>query len=159
MESDENPQNTDSQVEAFCNAVAGAALLPNSVITAIAPEPKPREWTQEELNNIAKGFSVSKEVVLRRLLTLGRTTREHYQRMRRVFLAEYKQSTEERSSGEGGPSPSVMAVRNLGKPYISLVLEAYHQDRISLARVSDYLGVKVRHIERIGQLLARTESL
>jgi Zn-dependent peptidase ImmA (M78 family) len=159
MESDENPQNTDSQVEAFCNAVAGATLLPDSAIIAIAPDPQPREWTQEELNNIAKGFSVSKEVVLRRLLTLGRTTREHYQRMRRLFLAEYKQSAEERSSGDGGPSPSVMVVRNLGKPYISLVLEAYHQDRISLARVSDYLGVKVRHIERIGQLLARPESL
>jgi hypothetical protein len=75
--------------------------------------------------------------------------------MRRIFLEEHKKSAEERSCGDGGPAPTVMAVRNLGKPYLSLVLEAYHQDRISLARVSDCLGVKVRHIERIGQLLAR----
>ena len=80
MESDENPQNTDSQVEAFCNAVAGTTLLPNPIITEIAPKRQPRDWTQEELSTIAKSFSVSKEVVLRRLLTLDRTTREYYQR-------------------------------------------------------------------------------
>lgn len=160
IDAEVNQQTTDAKVEAFCNAVAGATLVPSQAIAAIAPESQPYDWSLEDLENFAKEFSVSKEVVLRRLLILGRTTVVHYQKMRDIFTREYRELAARRSSSEGGgPSPSVMAVRNLGKPYISLVLEAYAQDKISLARVSDYLGVKVRHIEQIGQIITRSEAL
>ncbi|BBL75749.1 helix-turn-helix domain-containing protein [Methylomagnum ishizawai] len=158
MEAFENPESPDSRIEAFCNAVAGASMVPSSVIIGIAPKAEPRDWTREELEDISRELSVSKEVVLRRLLDLGRTTREYYQKMRGLFIREYKALAEQRPSGDGGPNPAVMAVRNLGKPYTRLILEAYYQDKISLARVSDYLGVKVRHIDRIGQLLNRPDS-
>jgi hypothetical protein len=46
-----------------------------------------------------------------------------------------------------------MAVRNLGRPFVRLVLDAYAQDRIALATASDYLGVKIRHLSRIESLV------
>ena len=37
-----------------------------------------QNWTMDELEDIAKRFSVSRYVILRRLLTVGRTTQAHY---------------------------------------------------------------------------------
>jgi hypothetical protein len=51
-----------------------------------------------------------------------------------------------------------MAVRNLGRPFVRLVLDAYAQDRIALATASDYLGVKIRHLSRIESLVFGREA-
>ena len=48
-----------------------------------------------------------------------------------------------------------MAVRNLGRPFVGLVLSAYHDNMIGLATVSDYLGLKIKHLPRVESLLMR----
>jgi Zn-dependent peptidase ImmA (M78 family)/transcriptional regulator with XRE-family HTH domain len=147
----------DARLEAFCNAVAAATLLPAENLRARLPDLKVRIWAMEELQELADAFCVSKEAVLRRLLTLKLTTREHYESMRALFLAEYRRLKERPGKSSGGPSPAVMAVRNLGRPYVRLVLGAYAEDRISLSAVSGYLGVKLKHLERIEGLIQKGE--
>lgn len=151
------PAEFDSQaarIEAFCNAVAGAALVPQDVLQKILPENHPVDWTFEELEEIAKNFQVSKEVILRRLLIMGRTTEGYYRHMRQKFLEEYRRLREE-NRGDGGPSPAVMVVRNLGQPYVRLVLSAYYDNKIGLSTVSDYLGLKLKHLPRVESLVRR----
>ena len=110
----------------------------------------------DELGSFAKPFRVSREALLVRLINLGRATQQHYFSMRPLFREEYlifRQS--QKTDGDGGPSPAVMAVRNLGKPFVQLVLDAYASDRIGLSTVSDYLGVKLKHLPKIrGMVLA-----
>lgn len=151
------PTEIDSQnakIEIFCNAVAGATLVPLDILQSLLGEDHSPEWSMEELAEISSHFKVSKEVILRRLLTLGKTTNTYYQQMRQVFNEEYRRIRAENRSN-GGPSPSVMAVRNLGKPFVSLVLSAYHDNMIGLATVSDYLGLKIKHVPRVEMLLSR----
>lgn len=151
-------RSADARTEAFCNAVAAAALMPASEILAILPEQRTRAWTMDELAELAKPFRVSREAMLRRLVTLGRATRGHYFAMRSKFIEEYQQyRQDQKSDGDGGPSPAVMAVRNLGKPFVELVFGAYAEDRIGLATVSDYLGVKLKHLPRIRDLMQKRE--
>jgi hypothetical protein len=40
-------------------------------------------------------------------------------------------------------------VSSLGVPYVRAVLDALHSDRITLSDVSDYLGVRVKHLPKI----------
>src|SRR5262245_62800164 len=48
------------------------------------------EWSNEELEVLANWYGVSEETVLRRLLTLGRTTPTFYARKRAEYLARYQ---------------------------------------------------------------------
>jgi len=147
-------ESQDAKVEAFCNAVAGAALVPHDVLQQLLTGQHGAEWSMDELDELSRHFKVSKEVVLRRLLILGKTTDGYYRRMRQVFVEEYRRIREE-GRGGGGPSPAVMAVRNLGRPFVGLVLSAYHDNMIGLATVSDYLGLKIKHLPRVESLVMR----
>jgi Zn-dependent peptidase ImmA (M78 family) len=151
------PSDMDSQaarIEAFCNAVAGATLVPSEVLGKLLDDGHTADWSIAELEELAAHFQVSKEVVLRRLLILGQTTERYYRRMRQEFIEEYRRLRQE-SRGDGGPSPAVMAVRNLGQPYVRLVLSAYYDNKIGLSTVSDYLGLKLKHLPRVESLIRR----
>lgn len=155
-------ETPDARIEAFCNAVAGNVLVPVDALLAELPHQRSHAWDMGELEALASRFSVSREVVLRRLLVLGRTTTAHYEAMRVRFQEESRRLSEERKNRKkesaGGPPPSVMAVRNLGRPYIRLVLSAYSHERIDLSTVSDYLGVKLKHLRRIESLVYGREA-
>jgi Zn-dependent peptidase ImmA (M78 family) len=155
VESEENTQ--DARIEAFCNAVAGATLVPANRLAA-SVSVGARDWERDELEALADQFGTSKEVVLRRLLSMGRTSFVHYRRMREQFL-EDRQLQESRPPSSGGPNPAVLTVRNLGRPFVRLVLEAYANERIALSSVSDYLGIKLRHLSRISSLMEKGETV
>ncbi len=146
---DETQPPEERRIEVFCNAVAAAALMPRDQFLAIpmvASTTSRRRWSDTEIAALSRTFRVSREAVLRRLLELGRTTLAFYREKRHEYAAEY--STHERSSGGFAP-PHTMAVAVAGKPFVRLVLQSYYQDRISLSAVSDYLGVRVKHLPRI----------
>lgn len=149
----------DARLEAFCNAVAGSVLVPADALIGALPKQGVQAWAMEELDELARGFSVSRYVILRRLLSVGRTTQTHYKAISAKLDEEQQQARNKpRAQSAGGPPPSVMAVRNLGRPFVRLVLDAYAQDRIALATASDYLGVKIRHLPRIESLVFGHEA-
>ena len=109
------------------------------------------EWERSELRELAQTYSVSQEVVLRRLLILGLTTQAFYDTIRRQFLSEYRSRVQEK----GFVPPSVDAVSTAGKPFITAILDAYDSDRITGSDVSDYIGVNLKHLGRIAELVGR----
>jgi hypothetical protein len=46
-----------------------------------------------------------------------------------------------------------LKVRDLGRPYVELALDAYHGSMISTSEAADYLDVPVKGIERMEQRL------
>ena len=156
-------QLSDQRVEVFCNRVAAAALMPklqflSQPTIGNAPSGR-REWSDEEIDMLAKTFSVSREAVVRRLLTLGRTTDAFYRQKRAQYLQEYAAiQARKRQQENKKPIPRNMpqeTVSSVGRPLIRLLLSQYHSRRLSLSEVSGFLGVKVRHLPRIEDRLAR----
>ena len=146
----------EQRVEVFCNRVAAAALIPANgllKLPSVMAQTSATSWSDEDLHELARKFCVSREVVLRRLLTLDRTTNNFYREKRRQFLKEYenyrKEAKEKARAQKGGPSPPRLAVSNYGKGFVRLVLNTYYQDRITLSDVSEYLGVRVKHLPKI----------
>jgi Zn-dependent peptidase ImmA (M78 family)/transcriptional regulator with XRE-family HTH domain len=141
----------DRRVEAFCNAVAAAVLIPAQALDegAIGPRVE-REWEDDVLAQLSARFGVSQEAVLRRLVTLKRATMEFYLAKREEYLAAYDESREDekakRKDSPGGPPPYRMAVRDRGKPYVRLVLDAYQREAISPSSLSRLLGLKLKHV-------------
>jgi Zn-dependent peptidase ImmA (M78 family)/transcriptional regulator with XRE-family HTH domain len=139
----------EDRIEIFCNAVAAQVLVPLDALaeTGIVREHGPSmEWTDEELRRLSRSFSVSREVVLRRLLEAGRTSRTFYRGWRERYLKEYEQY---RSEQGGFAPPDVQAVSHAGPAFVRLVLASYYQERITSRDVSEYLGVRLKHLANI----------
>jgi len=136
-------------IEIFCNEVAGEMLIPNANLHA---EPLVRRhrsayWNDEELQELSERYSVSYEVVLRRLLSLGYTTIDFYQTKRRDFIAA---SIAARERARGFLPPSRRILRDNGRAFTSLVRQAHSADLITDLDVSRLLGgVKLQHVDVI----------
>jgi Zn-dependent peptidase ImmA (M78 family)/DNA-binding XRE family transcriptional regulator len=131
--------------EIFCNHVAGAALVPRDVLLShsIVTGHRGSEWQDGELRKLANRFNVSREVVLRRLLIAGRTTISFYRTMRKQFAEE----AAARPKSDGGPLRHDLIRAQVGDQFANLVRSAWHNDIYTLRDVSDYLGLKIRHIK------------
>jgi Zn-dependent peptidase ImmA (M78 family) len=142
-------RETDGE-EVLCNHVAGAMLVPESaLLEAIGPMAavlKKRTIPDAELASLSRRFAVSREVVLRRLLAIGRVSLEFYRTKRESLHQAYEH---ERKQQEGFAPPYQVVVRDLGKQYIRVILGAYRQEAITSSDVSDYLGIRLKHLPKI----------
>lgn len=139
-------------LEAFCNHVAAAALVPRSDILAhsiVVEHGESDEWTDDELGAIARTYRVSREVILRRLLSLGRTSERFYRHMRSVWSKRNGEST-----GFSADKPAEV-IRNNGRLFSGMVIEGMHTGALSLSAAADYLGTKPKHIREVEHLVMR----
>jgi len=159
VDADRPPE--EQRVEVFCNRVAAAALLPRPQILSertVETHRRDRpEWNDEDISDLATTYGVSRETVLRRLLTFGLTTR-HFYRTKRAqyneeFLAQQERERERRKGQDFRRNPPREVISTCGEPFVRLVLDNYDQDRITLRDVSSYLGVRVKHFSRIEQAI------
>ncbi len=150
LDQTQNPNSRSRKIEVFCNHVAGATLVTKEHILSdpIVMGHTDFEWSEFEISSLSKKFCISREVILRRLLTLGKTTKEFYLQKRN----DYQKVLESIPKKKGGfVPPSTNVVSATGKPYTRLVIDAFNSNRITTSDASDYLGVKLKHLGKISQ--------
>ncbi len=140
----------ENRTEVFCNAVAAAALVPRGDLEdQTIGMSGDHFWDEDELRRLARMFSVSREVVLRRLVTLGRASQAFYRQKRSEWLAQYAKARQRRKE-KRTPIPAYrLAVSQLGAPFLSLALRSYWDQRLSLSELASVAGVQVRDIPKI----------
>ncbi len=151
----------DRRIEAFCNRVAAATLLPRDAFLSdplVVAKAGPRTWTNEELTRLSRRFRVSRQAILIRLITFGRATQTFYDRKKREFDEDWLKYREELKKSEGGPSYPARTVARDGRLFIRLILSSYDAENITSSDVSDYLGVKLRHLPQIREEVYETSS-
>ena len=132
-------------VERYCNAVAAAALMPRDWLLSeilVRQKGSVKTWDNDELEALALRFGVSREAMLRRLLTLGKTTQAFYDKMRPSFQAEYDDLAEQKSTG--GPPQHLQMLSQLGRAFTRLVFEGYHERRLTLRDVANHFNMQVK---------------
>jgi len=145
-------------VEVFCNRVAGATLVPREwlinehLVRTHGPRP---QWDEHQIRTLARRYHVSREVVVRRLFIVGYATQDFYQRKR----DEYQREFESRGEEGGFAAPDVKAVSQAGRMFVRLVLDSYHQDKITTSDVSEYLEVRLKHLPSIEKAVANTPEI
>jgi Zn-dependent peptidase ImmA (M78 family) len=160
LATDVNRPPEDQRIEVFCNSVAAAALIPRDVLLAdarvVVQGTRSEQWSDAEIRDLAYQFGVSREALLRRLLTLNRTTEAFYARKRAQFIAEFdesqKRKKEKAAESEMKRNMPQETVSNFGRRLVNMLLDNYHQDRMTLSEVSGYLGLKVKHVPRLEEL-------
>lgn len=139
--------DSDDTLEVLCNRIAGAVLVPAHSLLAehvVRAATGSQEWTEEALAQLAREYAVSREVVLRRLLILGRTTERFYRRKRQQYHEEW-QAHQEREAGFPVPQ-HLRALNRTGRLFARSVLESFYDGRISASDLPRYLGLKLKHL-------------
>ncbi len=140
---------SNSRVEQFCNAVAAAAIIPGDRLrqqSLARSVDRPVAWSLDQLASLAAPFGASREAVLRRLLTLGLTTDQHYHVIRRQLIESY---SERKAKQSGGPERKTILLRNLGRTYINSVLRARNRGVVTDLEAADRLFAKVRWVDEL----------
>lgn len=139
-----------SEEERWCNQFAAALLLPSQAVQGLA---KDREFGQkslaETLWDISQRFKVSQEVALRRLWRLRLVTEQEF----RIEM-ERLQAIPRRKRKGGAARPALACVRGNGRLFTRLVLEGREKGTITYANVADYLGIRLKHLEKVQALVA-----
>lgn len=149
----------EMRTEVFCNHVAAAALMPRRLFLEhelVQENRAARDWNDDVIRGIAKTFGVSREAAVRRLLTFDLTDQAFYVRKRVQYIKEREeQRLREREAAKDNAMKRNMpreAISNLGRNYVRLILQNYHEDRITLMDASEYLGVRVEKVRRVEEL-------
>jgi len=145
-----NRSPDEQQVEIFSNHVAGSVLVPKNLLlneNLVSQKRDDPEWDDEEIHELSQKYKVSREVMLRRLLILGRTTSQFYRIKRQQFKKDYKKML--RRKTEGFAPPHRKAISNAGPAFTRLVLNSYYQENITAGDLSDFLNVKLKHMGKI----------
>lgn len=144
-------QPKDRQVEVFANRATAALLMPKDRVLeeqVVRAHRTGAEWSDDELRHLSRRYQVSQEAMLRRLLTLGRTTPEFYQAKREEFLEGYREHEQ-----EGFAPPFRKAIAMAGPTYLRLVLDAYYHERITASDLAEFTGVRLKHMAKIEHAL------
>lgn len=149
-------ENSTENIEIFCNKLAAEILVPSSYLLS-NPIIKSgiHRYNNTEILTLSKQFSVSEEVILRRLLTLKRISRLFYQEKRSEYLEIYKLNSNKKTNNKDfKQNIPVQTITGLGVPYITFAIDNFNADKITLNDLSNILGgIKIKHIKAIGQKL------
>ena len=146
-------------LEARCNAIAAAILMPRDLVLANSAVRQRRSdhgsWDYVALRDAAAPFGVSAEAFARRLLTLARIDRSFYEQKRTEFSAAYER--EEAQAGSGG-NWYPTRVRDLGKGFVRRITDAHRRRVIDSYTAASLLSVKVDQLDRLAKAAALSES-
>ena len=151
--SDHRAVDENQQLEARCNAIAAEMLMPSDLIQAngvVSAHPHGTAWEYESLREAANQFGVSAEALLRRLSTLGLVTVAEYDQARQVFIDAYASEINRvKEQRQSGGNPHRNKVRDFGKSYVRLVVDAHERRLIDSMRAADFLETKVEYISKL----------
>ena len=132
------------RVEVVCNEFAAEVLMPTADFMAHLRKGR---YDDHSISVMAARYSVSREVILRRLLDMGLVTEDYYRRKAKEWMAEARRSRR----GTSGGNYYATKIAYLGRTYLNIAFAQYYRNRLSIHELSGYLGVKVDHIAALEQ--------
>ena len=130
--------------EVFCNAFAGEFLVPSEALD-YSKYPK-----DSEIENMAKKYKVSYEVILRKFLDRNIISNEDYSKKideRNKRLQSILHGYEKKR--KGGGNYFLTQKTYLGNKYIDMVFSKYYKQQISKEQVADYLDIKISSVSEM----------
>lgn len=147
------------KIEVFCNQVAASILLPSTWFDndeLLLDIKNSNKWDDEAVDIIAQRFNISRESVWRRLLTNNIISQDVYRQKRDQLIEQYK--IQKRQKNERKPiivPHHTKVISTIGKFYAKLVLSSYHEEKITSSTLSEYLGIKLKHLPKIETSMLR----
>lgn len=142
--------------EVFCNAVAGELLVPKEALRiVIANGSYKRPYTTNDISMIANRFSVSREVIIRRLLDTNRINNVEYETYADEFRREVEREREEqRLARQAGLKTkfrkivSREAIDRTSSVVCKTLYYGYGEEMYSKRDIAQHLGIAQKHVDK-----------
>lgn len=134
-------------VEIFCNHFAGEFLVPSGDFDLNLNLDLPIERT---INKLSRRYSVSREVILRKLHDRNLISSTDYQNFVDQWLSDYEAIKS--SKGRGGNYYATQATY-FGEKFLNLVFSKYYSGNLSIQQVADYMNIKAKSVAGIEQFV------
>lgn len=140
--------------EVFCNAVAGEVLVPREALFAITKNHT--DFSIDVIDSIANRFSVSSEVIARRLYDTGvKKEKDWYEKICleldwRIQVEKENQKESIRNGLTDGPRRvmSREAVDRTSSALCDILLRGFSEGLFDKADISAHIGIGERHIDK-----------
>jgi Zn-dependent peptidase ImmA (M78 family) len=143
--------------EVFCNAVAGEVLVPTSALNAvIQAKEMGKPFSKYAIEQLAKKFSVSKDVIIRRLLDTKRISQVEHDAYADEFRRDVELQKEEqriaRQEGRKIPGPtrevSREAIDRTSATVCRTLYHGYGNDIFSKQDIARHLGISQKYVNK-----------
>ena len=138
----------DRRIERFCNAFAGKFLVPDDAFSEYLDV----VVNDYNLDDIARRFVVSREVILRKFLDVNKITSAFYSGKISQWKNQYEAKAKKNVTSGGG-NANYTKRAYLGENYMEMVFSQYYRNNISAEQAADYLGVKISRIPKMESLI------
>lgn len=153
-----------SKEEVFCNAIAGEVLVPQEALRIMLKNSND-DITIDKIGILADRFSVSKEVIIRRLLDHNYINKVQYtsfaNEFKKLFDLDKEAEKEKRKATGKKGIPRNMPMEIIDKTSSSLIKTLYHgvgEGLFDKQDISRYLGIGQKHINKIMQEVSKWDK-
>ncbi len=126
----------DRRVERFCNDLAAALLVPDEDFDRRI---EGMVTDEREMTHLADMYSVSREVILRKLFDRGMVSQSDYDRLSSEWIGEARRFRGRSRTGDYYATQRTY----FSSRYVDAALGAYYRSTIDIHRLADLLGMKV----------------
>jgi len=139
-------QDTDKQLEIFSNEFAAELLVPTKDFEKYFDF---KNWDYDSVNNAARRYKVSREVILRKLLDKKLIGKREYNKK----VSEWTKAFLESKKKKGGGNYYLNVATYLGEKYLTLTFRNFYRGKISQEQLADYLNIKAKSVSNLEQVL------
>lgn len=142
-------------IELFANQFAAECIVPHhDFIKQLGQGP----FDDPLYASLANRYSVSREVILRRVLDLGLIDHTQYE----TKVAEWALPSDKvkgKGKGKGGGDYYANQATYLGDRYLKLVFGRYYQGHFGIEQLADYLNIKVQSVSGLEQFIVHKATI
>ena len=145
-----SPMNSE---EAFCNAVAGEVLVPRTALISVAKSYN--DFSVEDVDSMARKFSVSSEVIARRLYDIGKRNKPWYDHISDELEKRFNMEREDmkaavKSGLIDGPRRNMSreAVDRNSSLMCEVLLRGLSEGIFDKADISAHIGIGQKHVNK-----------
>ena len=142
-------KQSDQNIEIQCNRFAAEVLVPAKKFQSEIPFYE--KDGNQAISELANKYSVSREVILRRLLDFNIIDNAHYADQSEEWNKDYFRSKKETSSGNWYRTK----IAYLGEGFAQTAFYNYRQGRFDKAALATHLNVKAKNLKKFESYLWR----
>lgn len=142
--------------EVFCNAVAGELLVPTKALKIVLSDKNFAEpYSASDIQKIANRFSVSREVIIRRLLSIGKINKIEYDTYADLFNQELEQEREMQQAARKqgikiGFSQNISrdAIDRTSPSVSKMLYHGFSEEVYSKQDIARHLNIDQKHVDK-----------
>ena len=135
-----------SDIERNCDSFANSFLVP---LADFKQELKKSPIDEKRIEELAQLYSVSREAIMYKLLTMGKITNNDYSQLKEVFYGEAIRTQGKKEGKKSGGNYYSTRLSYLGNQYTGEVFRQYFSGKISDVKAGEMLQSKVDHLPRL----------